>query len=69
MPITWIYIVPVAYLLVGCLLMLAANELLDGAVSRYELLLGMLLWPLFLGYFLEGMARELLTEVRRRIRG
>lgn len=55
----WIYMMPPAYLLVGCILMLIVNELLDGAVTRMEFVQGMIVWPLlalrFVGVLAAGL--------------
>jgi hypothetical protein len=64
MIMTPIYMAPPAYLLVGCLLMLALNELLYGAVTRRELVMGMILWPLLLLGFVEALLASLLQRLR-----
>lgn len=46
-----------AYLLVGCILMLIVNELMDGAMTRKEFVRGMIVWPLCIGYLLDGWRR------------
>lgn len=65
---TLIYMAPPAYLLIGCLLMLAANELLDGCVTRREFVRGMLFWPMAFAYFLEMFFFEIVTRARARHR-
>lgn len=56
---TWILIAIAAYLLVGCITMLVVNELVDGALTRKEFLLGMLRWPLgaagFVAFFVSAV--------------
>lgn len=54
MELTLIYMAIPAYLLVGCILMLVANELAYGAVTRKDFVRGMILWPLGLVLFLES---------------
>lgn len=44
-------LLPPAYLLIGCVLMLLVNELVDGAVTRVEFLKGMIVWPVMLFHF------------------
>ena len=44
--ITWIAIAVTAYLLVGCIIALIAQRLLDGALTRKEFLTGMAMWPI-----------------------
>lgn len=46
----------IAYLLVGCCSMLLCNERLR-TLSRLELVLGTLIWPVLLVAFLYGLAR------------
>ena len=69
----YVYMAPPAYLLIGCLLMLLTNELLDGVVTRTEFIGGMVCWPLFLVYFFQAMlddlARWVEREIERRRRG
>jgi hypothetical protein len=36
------------YLLVGSILMLIVNDLVDGAVTRWEFVKGMIVWPVIL---------------------
>lgn len=54
------------YLLAGTFVMLAVNELLDGAVTRKEFLLGMLLWPAILAAFIGALAVQLWQGDKRR---
>ncbi len=54
MTLTPVYMAIPAYLLVGCILMLLANELAYGAVTRTDFVRGMLLWPLGVVLFLES---------------
>ena len=37
-----------AYLLVGCMIMLTINEILDQIVTKREFLRGMVVWPVLL---------------------
>lgn len=46
----------IAYLLVGCCIMLLCNERLR-TLSRFELVSGTLIWPVLLVAFLYGLAR------------
>ena len=57
--VTLIYLLPPAYLLVGCILMLIVNELVDGAVTRMEFVKGMIVWPLLAGRFFGVMCAGL----------
>lgn len=65
MPIAFVYMALPAYLLVGCLIMLAANECLDGCVTRMEFVRGMFLWPLLLTYVTQNCFRDLRAQRRR----
>jgi len=61
--ITWICLGVAAYLLIGCLTMLIANDLLDGALTNGEFLRGMLIWPIgavsFLWFFFSTVIARL----------
>lgn len=63
MTLTLLYMLPPAYLLVGCLIMLVANELVHGSITRKEFLRGMLVWPLGVVYFLEFLLGAVLTRL------
>lgn len=65
MTLTLLYMLPPAYLLVGCLIMLVANELVGGCITRKEFVRGMIIWPLGIVYFVEF----LLSAVASRYRG
>jgi hypothetical protein len=43
-----LFLLPPAYLLVGCILMLVVSDLVDGAVTRGEFVKGMIVWPVIL---------------------
>lgn len=62
--LTLIYMAPPVYLLVGCLIMLGANECFDGAITRKEFVRGMLVWPILACYMLEFFCSALLTRLR-----
>lgn len=62
MTLTLVYMALPAYLLVGCILMLIANEILDGAVTRKEFVRGMIVWPLVGVRFLQLLLSALLTR-------
>lgn len=63
MTLTLVYMLPPAYLLVGCLIMLVANELAHGSITRKEFVRGMLVWPLGIVYFLEFLLGALLARL------
>ena len=44
-PLSWIYLAIPGYFLVGCLVMLTLNEIVDGTVTRREFVGGMVIWP------------------------
>ncbi|HMG11992.1 MAG TPA: hypothetical protein VK571_02365 [Gemmatimonadaceae bacterium] len=71
MPITLVYMIIPAYLLVGCLLMLAANECLSGCMTRMEFVRGMIVWPVLLSYMTQNFFHDLRAQRRalRRRRG
>ncbi len=64
MTITWIYMLPPAYLLVGCLIMLVANELVHGCLTRKEFVRGMIIWPLGIVYCIEFFLGALYARYR-----
>ena len=65
MTLRLVYMAPPAYLLIGCILMLIANERLGGIVTRQEFVRGMIVWPLFIAYFFE----HFLSAIWARLRG
>ncbi len=64
MTLTLLYMLLPTYLLVGCLIMLAANECVHGAITRKEFVRGMLVWPLGIVYFFEFLLSAVLTRYR-----
>lgn len=62
MTVTLLYMAPPAYLLIGCLIMLVANELAHGSITRKEFVRGMLVWPLGIAYFVEFLLGAVLTR-------
>jgi hypothetical protein len=64
MPITFIYMAPFAYLLVGCLLMLVANECLSGCMTRMAFVRGMIVWPVLLSYMAQNCFHDLRAQRR-----
>ncbi len=65
MTLMLLYMMPFAYLLVGCLLMLAANEIVSGCLTRMEFVKGMIVWPVLFVYALEFFV----SAVYKRYRG
>jgi hypothetical protein len=67
--ISLVYLAPVAYLIIGDLLMILVNEILDGAVTRGEFLLGMVIWPILLLGGIFGFFRYLFVAGWRKLHG
>ncbi len=64
MTLTLLYMLPPAYLLVGCLIMLVANECGLGAITRKEFVRGMIVWPIAIVYFFEFLLSAFFTRYR-----
>lgn len=54
-----------AYLLIGALVMLLVNELLDGVVTRSEFLQGMVSWPCVVLLFCLKVILSYVRRIRR----
>lgn len=52
------------YLLIGCIVMLVANEFSYSAITRKEFLRGMLIWPLAVVFFFEYFFGAYLARLR-----
>lgn len=63
MTLTLIYMALPAYLLIGCILMLVANFLVDGCITRKEFVRGMIVWPLAIVYGIEHLFSCVITRI------
>lgn len=63
MTLTLIYMAIPAYLLIGCILMLVANFLVDGCITRKEFVQGMIVWPIAVLYGIEYFGSCVITRI------